>query len=166
MESVTFRMIKASIFALVLVLLVPLIGMAWSGNDLVNFRGGIAVDPESGTNVVCGVQPGAGPWTIKDLKAEVDTDGHIIVIGSGLLLASSNAFGSNGGQSVRAELFCNTTAASCGDAFSTSSLVALDADGDFRIDDTLSPTPPSACTNPVLLFPQAAGKWLAGGIPK
>lgn len=166
MELASCRTVRTSIYALLFFALVPLIAMADS--DLVTFQGGIAVDPEGGTNVVCGVEPGTAPWTISELRANVDTDGHILVKGSGLLLAGSNVIGSNGGQVVRAQLFCNNTFASCGPGSSTSSTgVALQADGDFRIDDTLSPSLPSTCTNPVLLITQAAagGRWFAAGIP-
>ena len=166
MRSVILRTVKIWIFALFLVVLVPL--MVAADSDLLTFQGGIGVDPESGTNVVCGVNPGTGPWTIRVLKADVDTDGHITVKGRGLLLSGSNVIGSNGGQVVRAQLFCNNTFASCGPGSSTSSTgVALEADGDFRINDTLSPSPPPTCTNPVLLITQAAagGRWFAAGIP-
>lgn len=122
------------------------------------------------SNVVCGVLPGGVPWRIGRLHAEVDTNGHITVGGRGLLLAGANAtvvniIGTNGGQSVMAELFCNTTTSSCGTAH-TSGLVPLDADGDFRIDDTLSPSLPPTCTNPVLLITNGAPRWFAAGIPE
>ena len=167
MGSLIPRSLKTSVLPLLFLVLVPLIVTADS--DLVFFRGGIGVDPESGTNVVCGVKPGGGPWTIRELKADVDTDGHIRVKGIGLLLASTNVIGSNGGQVVQAQLFCNNTITSCGPGSSTSSTgVALDQDGDFVIDDTLSPSPPSTCTNPVLLItqiPSRGGRWFAAGIP-
>ena len=99
MRSVILRTVKIWIFALFLVVLVPL--MVAADSDLLTFQGGIGVDPESGTNVVCGVNPGTGPWTIRVLKADVDTDGHITVKGRGLLLSGSNVIGSNGGQVVR-----------------------------------------------------------------
>src|SRR3569832_1979949 len=77
---------------------------------LVKFDGGIGVIPASagtgaanadGTlpnvraNVVRGVPPGAGPWRIADLHAEISTDGHVRVRGRGLLLASGNSIGQN-----------------------------------------------------------------------
>jgi hypothetical protein len=86
------------------------------------------------------------------------TSGHITVEGRGLLLAGGsptlpalNVIGTNGGQSVKAELFCNTTPSNCGTAH-TSGLVPLDVNGDFKIDDTLSPLLPSTGTKPVLLI--------------
>jgi hypothetical protein len=160
-------------FALGFVLFVPLVVRA--DNLLVRIRGGIGVDPVSGissgsplANTVCGVTPGGVPWRIARLRAEVSADGHINVDGRGLLLAGGNAIATNGGQSVRAELFCNTSTSSCGKGFVTSvGGVALDADGDFKIDDTLSPTPlPDTCATPVLLIISATnGHWFAAGIP-
>jgi len=43
--------------------------------------------------------------------------------------------------------------------------VPLDANGDFRIDDTLNPMP-SDCPSPVLLIRNTGGVWFAAGIPK
>jgi hypothetical protein len=50
----------------------------------------------------------------------------------------------------------------------SSNRVALDADGDFRIYDVLSPAPPTACETPVLLIRNGAGSgvWFAAGIPE
>jgi hypothetical protein len=44
--------------------------------------------------------------------------------------------------------------------------VALEPDGDFRIDDMLNSTPPNPCETPVLLIVNAAGRWFAAGIPQ
>ncbi len=165
---------KTALLALALVVLVPLAVRA--DDTLVSFNGGIGVDPVSGialgspvSNVVCGVAPGGVPWRIGRLRAKVETDGHITVEGHGLLLAGAtatlkNVIATNGGQSVEAELFCNTITSSCGTAH-TSSLVPLDANGDFQIDDTLSPSVPPTCTNPVLLITNGAPRWFAAGIP-
>ena len=87
------------------------------GNDsLARFEGGIGVIPVSTVsgpanpdgsfpnaklNIVRGIFPGAGPWRIADLRAEVDTTGHIKVRGRGLLLASSNAFSHSRDASAR-----------------------------------------------------------------
>jgi hypothetical protein len=81
------------------------------------------------------------------------------VDGRGLLLAGGGGIGTTGGQSVRAKLFCGGIAHDSG-------LVPLDAQGDFRIEDELSPAPPPPCTNPVLLIVSAGGSWFAAGIPK
>lgn len=145
---------------------------------LVRFDGGIGVIPVSngagpvnpdGTlanvklNVVRGVFPGAGPWRIAKLRADIDTDGHITVRGRGLLLASSNSIGQNANQSVFATLICEAAAPFV--EHNTTFSVALEPNGDFRIDDTLSPVP-SSCPSPVLLIRNTGGVWFAAGIPK
>ena len=45
--------------------------------------------------------------------------------------------------------------------------VPLEADGDFAINDDLTPTPPNPCTTPVLLIRTTGGThpWFAAGIP-
>jgi hypothetical protein len=86
-------------------------------------------------------------------------------VGRGLLLASGNGIGTNAGQSVHATLFCGTGAATTSHN-STLAGVALEADGDFRIDDFLSPAQPTPCDSPVLLIRNVGGLWFAAGIPK
>ena len=96
---------------------------------LVRFDGGVGVIPAAAgagpanadgtlpnvkSNIVRGVPPGAGPWRIADLRAEVDVDGRIRVRGRGLLLASSNSIGQNANQSVFATLICEADRAVCG----------------------------------------------------
>ncbi len=134
---------------------------AMAADKLVRFDGGIGVNPVSAgpaANVVRGVSPGGFPWVIRDLKATVGVDGSVKVDGRGLLLAGGNAIGTNGNQSVRAVLFCGSLSQQSG-------LVPLDPDGDFRIDDVLTPTPPNPCDSPVLLIVSGAGRWFAAGIP-
>ncbi|PYR88459.1 MAG: hypothetical protein DMF84_28095 [Acidobacteria bacterium] len=149
------------------------------GNDsLARFAGGIGVIPVSTVsgpvnpdgsfpnaklNIVRGVFPGAGPWRIADLRAEIDTTGHIKVRGRGLLLASSNSIGQNANQSVFATLICETAAPFV--EHNTAFKVPLEPNGDFRIDDTLNPVP-SGCPSPVLLIRNGGGVWFAAGIPK
>jgi hypothetical protein len=136
------------------------------------FKGGIGVVPVTGVaangvatlNIVRGVSPG-GPWRIAALDAEVTSDGRIKVEGRGLLLASGNGIGTTAGQSVHATLFCGL-AATATSHNSTLAGVALEADGDFRIEDFLSPAPPSICETPVLLIRNVGGVWFAAGIPK
>jgi hypothetical protein len=101
--------------------------------------------PNVKLNIVRGVPPGAGPWRIADLKADIETNGRIKVRGRGLLLASSNSIGQNAGQSVFATLICEAVAPFV--EHSTSFSVPLAADGDFRIDDVLSSVP-STCPSP------------------
>lgn len=158
---------------LLLVLVLALSGMASAqeSTDL-KFRGGIGVIPVTGVaangsvtlNVVRGINP-AGPWRIADLSADVSSEGRIRVKGRGLLLAAGNGIGTNAGASVFATLFCgpaNTATAH------SSNRVALDADGDFRIEDLLSPAPPTSCDTSVLLIRNGGGSgvWFAAGIPE
>jgi hypothetical protein len=56
--------------------------------------------PNLKLNIVRGVLPGASPWRIADLRADVDTNGRIKVRGRGLLLANSNSIGQNANQRV------------------------------------------------------------------
>src|SRR5713226_1622466 len=91
---------------------------ATADDSLVNFDGGIGVDPVSGItsnapalNVVRGIPPGGFPWVIKRLRADVQVDGQIHVDGRGLLLSGGNVLGTNGGQKVMALLFCGTPGA-------------------------------------------------------
>ena len=152
--------------------------LAGERDVLVRFDGGIGVIPvqngagpmnADGTfpnvklNVVRGVAPGAGPWRIADLKADIYTDGRIRVRGRGLLLASTNSIGQNAGQSVFATLICEAAAPFV--EHNTTITVPLDADGDFRINDVLSPVP-SDCASPVLLIRNKGGVWFAAGIQK
>lgn len=145
-------------------------------NSLVRFNGGIGVDPisnvvVSGTtvtasaNVVRGINPPGQIWRIADLDANVSTDGRIRVRGRGLLLGGGNAIGTNGGQSVFATLFCGA-GTSATPSSSNLTGVALDSDGDFTIDDILSPVPPASCETPVLLIRTTGGAhpWFAAGI--
>ena len=145
---------------------------------LARFEGGIGVIPVSngagpvnpdGTfpnvklNIVRGVSPGAGPWRIADLRADIDVNGRIKVRGRGLLLASSNSIGQNANQSVFATLICEAAAPFV--EHNTAFSVPLEPNGDFRIDDTLNSVP-SDCASPVLLIRNTGGVWFAAGIPK
>lgn len=134
--------------------------------SLVRFEGGIGVITVTGNtaatirpNVVRGVNPGGQPWVISRLSVDVKTDGRISVDGRGLLLAGGEGIGTNGGQNVRARLFC-------GAVQHNSDLVALEANGDFRIEGELTPMPPEPCNSPVLLIVSGGGNWFAAGIPK
>jgi hypothetical protein len=132
---------------------------------LVRFEGGIGVIPArvgGVANTVRGVNPGGQVWVISRLSVDVSIDGRILVDGRGLLLGGGDSIGTNGGQSVRARLFCG---AGTGVAFD-SGLVPLETNGDFRIDGELSERPPSPCERPVLLIVSGGGNWFAAGIPK
>jgi hypothetical protein len=151
--------------------LVTIAGVAFAQDESpLKFNAGIGVIPVTGVaatgavnlNLVRGVSPGS-PWRIAALEAAIFPDGRIKVDGRGLLLASGNGIGTNAGQSVHATLFCGST----GTAFnSTLTGVPLAPNGDFRIDDLLSPLPPNPCTSPVLLIRNVGGVWFAAGIQK
>jgi hypothetical protein len=133
--------------------------------DLVAFSGGIGdITTGSADTSVFDVPAAAQIWVIRDLQAEVKMGGPIQVDGRGLLLGAGNAIGSNANASVFATLFC----ANDGDVQHSTNLagVPLQVNGDFRIQDTLSPAPPDTCTSPVLLIRVTSnGSWFAAGIP-
>jgi hypothetical protein len=152
------------------------------------FRGGIGVDPVTGggaRNDVRTVQPGGAPWVIRELKADVKqmtmmTDTRIMVDGTGLLLAGTDNIGTPGGQSVFATLICEITPANPNTTPPTPAVfsfhstphgpgkgVALEPDGDFRINDVLDNLPlEDPCKNPVLLIRSNGNqRWFAAGIP-
>ena len=134
---------------------------------LVEFKGGIGVDPVSTVarnpggsatgnavrNDVRGVQPGALPWVIRKFKAEVKDDGDIKAKGKGMSLAGGEATGTRGVVlTVQATLFCGAAAPPPASTAHSSDPVPLELDGDFKIKDTLDPLPPDPCDNPVLLI--------------
>jgi hypothetical protein len=173
-EGFLRRVLARNIFrisALALIALAVVSAFAQDNTDL-RFKGAIGVIPVTGVaangtvnlNVVRGVSPGA-PWRIASLDARIGYDGHIKVVGRGLLLASGNGIGTNAGQSVHASLFCGPAATATVHS-STNAGVPLEADGDFRIDDFLNPLPPVVCENPVLLIRNVGGVWFAAGIQK
>jgi hypothetical protein len=155
-----------SISASLLVFVMVAIAQSASAQNLVRFSGGVGVIPTGSANTTVRTVTAAGQiWTIEDLRADVKQDGRIRLDGRGLLLASGNNVGSNANASVFATLFC----ANDGNIAHSSTLagVPLEVNGDFRIDDTLSPLPPNPCTNPVLLIRSAGNQsWFAAGLPK
>ena len=168
---------KALVLSAFLIALFPLSAPAQvqrPGSTLVKFDGGIGVIPVSsatGTavnlNIVRGVQPPGEPWVISALKATVTTNGDIRVAGRGLLLAGGDQIGFTANLSVFATLICEPTAPFT-QRSTNSAGVALDPDGDFQIDDVLSPAPPADCVSPVLLIRFTGGNqpWFAAGIPR
>jgi hypothetical protein len=128
-------------------------------------------------NIVRGVQPPAQLWAIADLTAEVEIDGHIKVDGRGLVFAGGNTIGTANGTTgsggtavinVFATLICENTAPFT-ERNTNPTGVPLAEDGDFTINDVLSPPPPapSSCATPVLLIRNAGNKnWFAAGIQK
>jgi hypothetical protein len=168
---------RAAIIFCVLAVCAP--ASAGQADVLARFQGAIGVIPvqngagsanTDGTlsnvklNVVRGVSPGAGPWRIADLTAEIETDGEIRVKGRGLLLASTNSIGQTANQRVFATLICEASGPFV-EHSSDRAGVALDQDGNFRIDDRLT-TVPAECPSPVLLIRNTGGVWFAAGIPK
>jgi hypothetical protein len=150
-------------------------------DTLARFKGGIGVHPVSnvagtanadGTfpdvtrNVVRNVAPAGQLWVIEDLDAHVKTNGDINVRGKGLVLGGGNNAGRATGQNVFATLICEATAPFT--ERNTNPLgVPLSAEGDFRIDDVLTPLPDGECASPMLLIRNASGgTWFAVGIPR
>jgi hypothetical protein len=145
-------------------------------DTLVRFKGGIGVIPVSsgvGTgataevvnrNIVRGVQPAGQIWVIDKLDARVKTNGDIKVKGKGLILGGGNNVGRATGQSVFATLICEA-AAPFTERNTNLAGVPLTADGNFEIDDVLSPALPVVCDSPMLLIRTAgSGNWFAVGI--
>ena len=167
--------------ALVLVpFVVALFALSAIADDtLVKFRGGIGVLPVASAvglaataevvnrNIVRGVQPAGQIWVISALTADVKSDGRIRVDGRGLLLGGGDAIGFNANASVFATLICEA-AAPFTERSTNGAGVALEPNGDFRIDDVLFPAPPAVCASPVLLIrnSQPNPAWFAAGIPK
>ena len=158
--------VKKISMLIALVFVMGAIAQSALAQNLVRFSGGIGDIPTGSTNtIVQGVAAAGQIWVIRDLAADVKQDGSIRVDGRGLLLGAGDAVGSNGNASVFATLFC----ANDGNVPHSTNLagVPLEVNGDFRIDDTLSPLPPNPCTSPVLLIRvTGAGSWFAAGIPK
>lgn len=156
----------------------PVSAMA-DDDALAEFKGAVGVHPVSnvagtqnadGTfpnvtrNIVRGVNPAGQIWVISKFNATVSADGQIKADGRGLLLAGGNSVGTRATVTqVKATLICETVA-----PFTPrdSDLVALEVDGDFRVDGQLSPWPPADCSSPVLLIRNAGGTWFAAGFPK
>jgi hypothetical protein len=173
---------KTKLVAFILVVLMggSFASSVLAGDTLVRFNGAIGDIPVAnvaGTpnpdgsfpdvirNIVRGVNPAGQIWVISDFRADVKVDGRIRVDGRGLLLGGGNAIGTNGNASVFATLICEATPPFT--QFSTNITgVPLAANGDFRIDDFLAPTPPAQCGSPALLIRVTpSGAWFAAGIP-
>ena len=169
------------------VVLTPLSAVA--DDTLVTFDGaigaigvsaGLGTDTTATTvtrNIVRGVQPPNTPWAITDFQAQVTVDGHITVNGKGLVFAGGDTIGTAIGTSasggaavinVFATLICENTAPFT-ERNTHQKGVPLAANGDFQIDDVLSPPPPapSSCATPVLLIRNAGNRnFFAAGIQK
>jgi hypothetical protein len=158
----------------------PALGDDHDNDDtLVKFEGGIGVIPVASSpgqaatatvvnrNIVRGVQPAGQIWVINDLRATVKTGGDIHVVGRGLLLGGGNLIGFTANASVFATLICEPTAPFT-ELSTNLAGVPLEPDGDFRIDDVLTPAPPAVCVSPVLLIRVTGANpgWFAAGIPR
>jgi hypothetical protein len=166
-----------------------LFALSVSADDtLAKFKGGIGVIPVSSgvvppppapanpltsevvnRNFVRGVQPAGQIWVIDKLEARVRTNGDIKVNGKGLILGGGNNAGRATGQRVFATLICDVPVTTPPTPFTQHSTtltgVPLADNGDFKIDDVLSPAPPVVCDNPMLLIRTAgSGNWFAVGI--
>jgi hypothetical protein len=143
---------------------------AAADDRLARFEGGIGVIPTGSANTAVRTVPAAGQiWVISRLSADAKSDGRtatIAVDGRGLLLGAGNAVGTTNNARVFATLFCGATEHSTNSTPETGG-VALEPNGDFRINDELTPTPPADCANPALLIRNVANRaWFAAGIPK
>lgn len=142
---------------------------AGADDRLARFEGGIGVIPTGSTNnTVRTVLPAGQIWVISRLSADIKASHgsvNISVDGRGLLLGGGNNIGFNANASVIATLICGAAAPFT--LHSTTTPVPLEPNGDFRINEALSPTPPLECASAVLLIRNAAtGGWFAAGIPK
>jgi hypothetical protein len=121
------------------------------------------------------VQPAGQPWVIADFHATVKADGHITARGKGLVFAGGDTTGTalvitdgvaKASLSVFATLVCENKAPFV-ERNTAAAGVPLAANGDFTIDDMLSPPPPASCATPVLLIRNApGGGWFSAGIQK
>jgi len=147
-------------------------------NTLARFNGGIGVHPVSnvvvaGTvvtvtpNAIRGVNPPGQLWVIDKLDAKIETNGDIKVKGKGLVLAGGNNAGRAAGQSVFATLICEPAAPFTQRSTNLTGVPLAD-NGDFEIDDVLTPIPTGGCASPMLLIRNtaggASGVWFAVGI--
>jgi hypothetical protein len=175
---------KKSLFASILMVLIGgfFASSVIADDTLVRFQGAIGDIPVAnvagtanpdGTfpnvtqNIVRGVAPAGQIWVIAAFRADVKVDGRIRVDGRGLLLGGGNTIGTNGNASVFATLICEAVTPPFTQFSTDLDGVPLAANGDFRIDDVLSPAPPAVCDSPVLLIRVSpSGAWFAAGIPK
>src|SRR6267142_6355334 len=131
-------------------LLVALFAQSAVADDTLKFRGGIGVLPVAAgvgqaatadvvtRNIVRGVQPAGQIWVISALTADVKVDGRIHIDGRGLLLGGGDQIGFNANASVFATLICEADAPFI-EHSTNGAGVALEPNGDFKIDDVLVP---------------------------
>jgi hypothetical protein len=134
-----------------------------TGTDhtLVRFQGGIGVQPVStgngqalvadtvNRNIVRGVQPPGQPWAIAAFNAKVKADGRITAQGRGLVFAGGDTVGTalvitNGVATASLRVFATLICENIAPFVQRNTAaegVPLAANGDFTIDDVLSPRP-------------------------
>src|ERR1700749_3058105 len=125
--------VKKISMLIVLVFVMGAIAQSALAQNLVRFSGGIGDISTGSTNTtVRGVAAAGQIWVIRDLAADARQNGTIRLDGRGLLWGAGDAIGTNGNASVFATLVC----ANDGNVQHSSNPagVALDANGDFRID--------------------------------
>jgi hypothetical protein len=121
-------------------------------------------------NYVRGQQPAGQIWVINELNAQVFANGSINVSGQGLVLGGGNSAGGvPAGLTVLADLICQTATTptvTYSYSMTPSAGVTVSPNGNFQINDNLSPTPPVPCVSPVLLIQSTAvgNHWFALGI--
>ena len=171
---------KKSLFACAFVVLIGLLSASsvLADDILIKFKSGIGAIPISNVavnattgavtvnrNIVRGVNSPGQIWRIEDLDATIKTNGDISVAGNGLVLAGGDNIGRATGQSVFATLICEATAPFT-EHSTTLTGIQLAPNGDFKIDDVLTPLPPTDCASPMLLIRTAdSTAWFAVGIP-
>jgi hypothetical protein len=150
-------------------------------DTLAKFKGGIGVHAVSNVtvvtgpplvvtvtqNIVRGVNPAGQIWVIDELDAKVKTNGDIKVKGQGLILGGGNNAGRATGQNVFATLICEAAPGPFTQRSTNPAGVTLADNGDFKIDDVLTPLPPADCASPMLLIRNAdptSLAWFAAGI--
>jgi hypothetical protein len=170
---------KKSLFiSIIMVLIGGFFASSVAADTLVEFKGGIGVIPVSSgvvtaptdltsevvnRNFVRGVQPAGQIWVIADLIAHVKTNGDIKVEGKGLILGGGNNAGRAMGQRVFATLICEAAAPFTQRSTNLAGVPLAD-NGDFKIDDVLTPIA-TECVSPMLLIRTAgSGNWFAVGI--
>ena len=124
------------------------------------------------------VVSGAAPWVVQEGKAQIDSDGHVRVHVSGLLIASGAL--ANGDPvpaavvgtigpvtSVHAALTCGGPGSGVPFTITPTDAVPLSPQGDFDIDAKI--TLPATCDRPILLIrfgePSAGGPFIASADP-
>jgi hypothetical protein len=160
-----------------------------SNKPVLTFNGGIGVIPVSSVscvpsatpcvtgstvtvtvnqNVVRSQTPAGQIWVINQLNAQVSANGSITVYGKGLVLGGGNNAGGIPTTTPPLAVFATLSCSSSPNfALSTTTLtgVAVSPNGDFQINDMLTPTPTFPCASPLLLIQSASNShWFALGI--